>query len=168
MESAEATDECRVEVLDSCRSVAGEHMIRWRMMIRFRRFRRGTDTWSIGVSHVRFGGEDLLRRADDIFIRELRAHGLYSQVYNVKQDFAAALVISPVMRERAPLAKLTFSMASSPCAEPAWAPSFAHLCVHNPAARVLPLLHALALPAPQVEASLELAADLYLKICIEK
>lgn len=99
---------------------------------------------------------------------DLRAHGLYSQVYNVKQDFAAALVISPVMRERAPLAKLTFSMASSPCAEPAWAPSFAHLCVHNPAARVLPLLHALALPAPQVEASLELAADLYLKICIEK
>ena len=56
---------------------------------------------------------------------DLRAHGLYSQVYNVKQDFAAALVISPVMRERAPLAKLTFSMASSPCAEPAWAPSFA-------------------------------------------
>jgi hypothetical protein len=99
---------------------------------------------------------------------DLSARGLYSQVYSVKQDFAAALVISPVVREHPPLAKLTLTLASSSCAEPAWAPFFSHLCANNPAARVLPLLHALALPAPQTEASLELAADTYLKIFIEK
>lgn len=103
-----------------------------------------------------------------ITLFDLAARGLYSQVFAVDQDFAAALVISPVVRDRPPLAKLVFSLASSPSTEPAWAPSFAHLCSCNPAARVLPLLSALALPARQAEATLELAAGSYLKILIEK
>jgi hypothetical protein len=99
---------------------------------------------------------------------DLAARGLYSQVFAVDCDFAAALVISPVMRDRPPIATLTFSIVSSPCTEPAWMPSFAHLCACNPAARVLPLLHALAGSASRAEASCEFAADTYLKILIEK
>jgi hypothetical protein len=99
---------------------------------------------------------------------DLAARGLYSQVFAVDRDFAAALVISPVMRDRPPIATLTFSIVSSPCTEPAWMPSFAHLRACNPAARVLPLLHALAGSTSRAEASCEFAADTYLKILIEK
>ncbi|MCR6652412.1 MAG: beta-ketoacyl synthase chain length factor [Cellvibrionaceae bacterium] len=103
-----------------------------------------------------------------VTLYDLCARGIYSNVYTVDQDFAAALVISPSLLAHPPLAKLTMKLAPSACAEPAWAPSFAHLCANNPAARVLPLLHGLALPAPQAEASLELAAGIFLKILIEK
>ena len=103
-----------------------------------------------------------------VTLYDLSARGLYGQVFTVDQDFAAALVMTPQMRDKPPLAKLTFSMASSPCAEPTWAPSFTHLCSCNPAARVLPLLHALASPASQTEAALEFADNTYLKILIEK
>lgn len=100
---------------------------------------------------------------------DLRARGLYSRVYPVTQDFAAALVISPVLRERPPLATLRLTTTSAACAPPAWAPFFANLCEDNPAARILPLLHALALPASRAETCLELAAGTtYLNIQIEK
>jgi hypothetical protein len=53
-ESAEATDDCRVEILDVARSGSGEYYVRWSMMIRFKRFKRGEATWSVGTSHLRF------------------------------------------------------------------------------------------------------------------
>lgn len=99
---------------------------------------------------------------------DLAARGLYSRVFTVDQDFAAALVLSPVVRDNAPLAKLTLSFTSSACAAPAWAASFAHLCARNPAARVLPLLYALAGCAPNSAASFEFAADTYLHVLVEK
>lgn len=103
-----------------------------------------------------------------ITLYDLGARGLYSRVYTVAQGFAAALVISPVKRETPPLATLRLTIQSSACAEPALAPSLASLCANNPAAKVLPLLHALALSAPQVETCLEIAIDTYLKIQVEK
>jgi hypothetical protein len=56
-ESAAAVDACRVHIEDTTRSASGEYLVRWRMMIRFKRFRRGVDTWSVGVSHLRFGAD---------------------------------------------------------------------------------------------------------------
>jgi hypothetical protein len=52
--SADAVEQCRVGIEEISRTDAGEYLVRWRMMIRFKRFRRGVDTWSIGVSHLRF------------------------------------------------------------------------------------------------------------------
>jgi len=56
-ESAAAVEACRVEILDCSRTAAGEHLVRWKMMIRFRRFRRGVDTWTVGMSHLRFDAD---------------------------------------------------------------------------------------------------------------
>lgn len=56
-ESAAAVEDCRVEVLDVTRTSEGEHLLRWRMLIRFRRFKRGQDTWTVGMSHLRFDAE---------------------------------------------------------------------------------------------------------------
>ncbi len=53
VESARAVQECRVEVTDWARS--GDHYyFRWIMGIRFKKFRKGEETRSIGVSHIRF------------------------------------------------------------------------------------------------------------------
>jgi hypothetical protein len=53
-ESAEAVEDCRVEVHEICGNGAGDYYARWSMVIRFRRFHRGRDTHSIGMSHLRF------------------------------------------------------------------------------------------------------------------
>jgi len=53
-ESAAAVEDCRVEVLNVSRAGDGEHLLRWKMMIRFRKLRRGVDTWTVGISHLRF------------------------------------------------------------------------------------------------------------------
>ncbi|GIX36366.1 MAG: hypothetical protein KatS3mg126_2145 [Lysobacteraceae bacterium] len=53
-ESAAAVEDCRVEVIEASRIRPGEFWLRWQMMIRFRRFARGRDTFSIGASHLRF------------------------------------------------------------------------------------------------------------------
>ena len=73
-ESAEATDECRVEILDVARSGSGEYYVRWSMMIRFKRFKRGEATWSVGTSHLRFDArgrvayqQDYWNAADGLF-----------------------------------------------------------------------------------------------------
>jgi hypothetical protein len=52
--SASAVEDCRVEVRDVVGNGAGDYYVRWAMTIRFKRFKRGVDTWSIGVSHLRF------------------------------------------------------------------------------------------------------------------
>jgi len=49
--TASAVDDCRVTVDEFAPARIGWY-VRWRMTIRFRRFRRGVDTHSIGMSHV--------------------------------------------------------------------------------------------------------------------
>ena len=73
-ESAAAVEACRVEIVDEVRGGDGDYFLRWRMMIRFKRFRRGQDTWSIGMSHLRFNAEgrvvyhqDYWNAADGLF-----------------------------------------------------------------------------------------------------
>jgi hypothetical protein len=73
-ESASAVDSCAVQILDHAANDGGDYFLRWRMMIRFRRFRRGQDTWSIGMSHLRFDAEgrvvyhqDYWNAADGLF-----------------------------------------------------------------------------------------------------
>ena len=73
-ESAEAVDECRVEIHETTRTANGEHLVRWSMMIRFKKFRRGVDTWTVGMSHLRFDAEgrvvyhqDYWNAADGLF-----------------------------------------------------------------------------------------------------
>ncbi|MEO8672853.1 MAG: nuclear transport factor 2 family protein [Tahibacter sp.] len=56
-DSATAVEACRVEILQITPDGQGNHYVRWRMCIRFRRFARGRDTWSIGVSHIRFDAQ---------------------------------------------------------------------------------------------------------------
>lgn len=55
--SAEAVDACRVQILDTVANDSGDYYVRWAMTIRFKRFRRGVDTHSIGMSHLRFDRE---------------------------------------------------------------------------------------------------------------
>ncbi|MGH8050748.1 MAG: nuclear transport factor 2 family protein [Arenimonas sp.] len=59
-ESAEAVEECRVEVLDVSRNADNDHYFRWKMMIRFKKFNKGQDTWTVGMSHLRFNAEGLV------------------------------------------------------------------------------------------------------------
>jgi hypothetical protein len=73
-ESAAAVEACQVQIVDEARSDNGDYYLRWRMMIRFKRFRRGQDTWSIGMSHLRFNAEgrvvyhqDYWNAADGLF-----------------------------------------------------------------------------------------------------
>jgi hypothetical protein len=76
-ESAHAVEECRVEVEDITRTQRGEYLVRWRMMIRFKRFKRGIDTWSIGISHVRFAADGRVAYQQDYWNA---ADGLYEHV----------------------------------------------------------------------------------------
>lgn len=55
-ESAEACNRCRVELED----VSGggpDVYVRWRMMIDFKKFKSGTENWTIGMTHLRFDGD---------------------------------------------------------------------------------------------------------------
>ena len=73
-ESAEAVEDCRVQIHETTRTANGEHLVRWSMMIRFKKLRRGVDTWTIGMSHLRFDAQgrvvyhqDYWNAADGIF-----------------------------------------------------------------------------------------------------
>jgi hypothetical protein len=59
-DSAEAVEECRVEILDVSRTKDNDHYFRWKMMIRFKKFKKGQDTWTIGMSHLRFNDKGLV------------------------------------------------------------------------------------------------------------
>ena len=58
--SAEAVESCRVEILDTLGNERGDYYLRWTMVIRFRRFKRGQDTRTIGMSHLRFNADGLV------------------------------------------------------------------------------------------------------------
>jgi hypothetical protein len=73
-ESAAAVEDCRVEIQEVTRTANDEHLVRWAMMIRFKRFQRGRDTWTVGMSHLRFDSQgrvvyhqDYWNAADGIF-----------------------------------------------------------------------------------------------------
>ncbi len=53
-ESAEAVEDCRVTIHETTRTAHDEHLVRWTMMIKFKRFKRGVETSSVGISHLRF------------------------------------------------------------------------------------------------------------------
>jgi hypothetical protein len=76
-ESAAAVEDCRVEVLDRTRVQAGEFLLRWRMMIRFKKLRRGIDTWTVGVSHLRFDADGRVAYHQDYWNA---ADGVYEHV----------------------------------------------------------------------------------------
>lgn len=76
-ESAAAVEACRVEILDTTRNAHGEYLVRWKMMIRFKRFRRGVDTWSLGMSHLRFDAQGLVVYHQDYWNA---ADGLYEHI----------------------------------------------------------------------------------------
>jgi hypothetical protein len=52
--SAEAVEACTVEVKEHLHNDRGDYYVRWMMMIRFKRFKKGQDTKTIGISHLRF------------------------------------------------------------------------------------------------------------------
>ena len=73
-DSAQAVEDCRVHIHETTRTAHGEHLVRWSMMIRFKRLRRGVDTWTVGMSHLRFDAQgrvvyqqDYWNAADGIF-----------------------------------------------------------------------------------------------------
>ena len=73
-DSAEAVEDCRVQIHDTTRTADGEHLVRWSMMIRFKKLRRGVDTWTVGMSHLRFDAsgrvvyqQDYWNAADGIY-----------------------------------------------------------------------------------------------------
>ncbi len=57
--SAEAVQNCRVEILDTLSNDEGDYFVRWTMVIRFKRFKPNEDTQTIGMSHLRFNREGL-------------------------------------------------------------------------------------------------------------
>jgi len=76
-DSAAAVEQCRVQILSTTRSEEGEHLLRWRMRIRFKRLRRGVDTETVGLSHLRLGADGRIVYHQDYWNA---ADGLYEHV----------------------------------------------------------------------------------------
>lgn len=76
-DSAEAAEDVRVEIMDATRTQAGDYLVRWKMMIRFKKFAKGRDTWSIGMSHLRFDGDGRVAYQQDYWDS---ASGLFEHV----------------------------------------------------------------------------------------
>lgn len=75
--SASAVEQCLVEVQEVLANGRGDYYFRWNMMIRFKRFNRGTDTHSIGISHIRFDQDGLVVLHQDFWNA---ADGLFQHV----------------------------------------------------------------------------------------
>lgn len=56
-DSAAAVASCAVAVRDAISNREGDYYLRWHMRIRFRKFARGRDTASIGISQLRLDGD---------------------------------------------------------------------------------------------------------------
>ena len=59
IESAEACQECTVDIQQVVTDDI-DVFVRWTMMIRFRKFRKDTNTWTAGMTHLRFGADGLI------------------------------------------------------------------------------------------------------------
>jgi hypothetical protein len=58
--SAEAVESCTVEVKEHLQNARGDYFVRWVMKIRFKKFKKGQDTETIGMSHLRFNQAGLV------------------------------------------------------------------------------------------------------------
>jgi hypothetical protein len=77
MESAANVEGCKVEVQDATRTAQGDWLVRWTMMIRFRKLRRGVDTLTIGMSHLRLAADGRIAYQQDYWNA---ADGIYEHV----------------------------------------------------------------------------------------
>lgn len=75
--SADATEEVRVEIEEITRTTHDDYLVRWRMMIRFKKFAKGQDTWSIGMSHLRFADDGRVAYHQDYWNA---ADGMYQHI----------------------------------------------------------------------------------------
>lgn len=62
--SARAVDLCRVQIVDAVRASQGFYL-RWCMDIRFKRFKKGQTTRSMGMTHIRLNEEGLVNYQQD-------------------------------------------------------------------------------------------------------
>lgn len=76
-ESARAVEDCRVQIHDTTRTAQDEHLVRWSMMIRFRKLRRGVDTWTVGMSHLRLDAQGRVVYQQDYWNA---ADGIYQHI----------------------------------------------------------------------------------------
>ena len=76
-DSAEAAEDVRVDLVETTRTAAGDYLVRWKMMIRFKKFAKNRDTWSIGMSHLRFDGDGRVAYQQDYWDS---ASGLFEHV----------------------------------------------------------------------------------------
>ena len=77
LDSAQGAAECRVLFDEVTRTAVGEHHLRWRMMIRFKRFAGGRETWSTGMSHIRLSAHGLVVYQQDYWNA---ADGLFQHI----------------------------------------------------------------------------------------
>jgi hypothetical protein len=66
-----------VQIHETTRTAHDEHLVRWSMMIRFKKLKRAVDTWSIGMSHLRFDAQGRVVYQQDYWNA---ADGLYQHI----------------------------------------------------------------------------------------
>jgi hypothetical protein len=76
-ESAAGVEDCKVTIEDVTRNRYGEYLVRWKMLIRFRKFAKGRDTWTVGITQLRFAADGRVVYHQDYWDS---AHGLYEHI----------------------------------------------------------------------------------------
>ena len=76
-ESAAGVEDCKVTIEDITRNLHGEYLVRWKMLIRFRKFAKGRDTWTIGITHLRFAADGRVAYHQDYWDS---ARGVYEHI----------------------------------------------------------------------------------------
>lgn len=76
-ESAGGVEDCRVTIEDVTRNKDGDYLVRWKMLIRFRKFARGRDTWTVGITHLRFATDGRVAYHQDYWDSAL---GIYQHI----------------------------------------------------------------------------------------
>ncbi len=76
-ESAGGVEDCRVTIEDVTRNKDGDYLVRWRMLIRFRKFAKGRDTWTVGITHLRFAADGRVAYHQDYWDSAL---GIYQHI----------------------------------------------------------------------------------------
>ncbi|GAB4167152.1 MAG: nuclear transport factor 2 family protein [Terrimicrobiaceae bacterium] len=76
IETAKNTDDIRVEILDTARS-GNDYYLRWVMDVKFKKFHRGKEFRTIGMTHLRFSEEGKVILHQDYWDS---ARGIFEQV----------------------------------------------------------------------------------------
>ncbi len=76
-ESAHGVEDCRVVFEDFTRTKDGDYLVRWKMLIRFRKFAKGRDTETVGISHLRFTADGRVTYHQDYWDSAL---GVYQHI----------------------------------------------------------------------------------------